>query len=71
MNCINLRHIYNNMPAHFSVFYLRDLSTPGKKTAAIALTEHLFKTTNILYSVQPSAHALNSILDIKLQCHVW
>lgn len=38
----------------------------GKNTAAIVLTEQLFKQTNALYFVQPTLQPHHSILDIKL-----
>ena len=42
----------------------------GKKSAALALVEQLFKQLNILYFAQPFSHEVRSITDIKLQrCH--
>lgn len=42
----------------------------GKKTAARALADQIFKQSNVLYYTQPSSSSLNSIADIKLQqCH--
>jgi len=42
----------------------------GKSTAAIALTEQLFKQTHVLYFAQPPTPTLNSIINLKLQrCH--
>lgn len=41
----------------------------GKSTAAIALTEQLFKHTQALYFAQPTLQPLHSILDIKLHRH--
>jgi len=41
----------------------------GKVTLAVALTEQLFKQTNILYFMQSSMQTPRSIFDIKLQSY--
>lgn len=54
----------------FCSFLLAGPEHSGKKSTALALTEQLFKQSNILYFAQPFSHDLKSIMDIKLQrCH--
>lgn len=54
----------------FCSFLFTGPEQSGKMTTAIALAEQLFKQTNVLYFVEPSAQPPHSILDIKLQGHV-
>lgn len=53
--------------APLSCFLFAGPAHVGKKTAAIALVEQLFKQLNTLYIVQSSTPANASIIDIKLQ----
>lgn len=51
----------------FFTFLFAGPAHSGKKTAAHALTEQLFKQINVLYYAQSTSSRLNSIADVKLQ----
>lgn len=53
-------------PGPFSSFLFAGSAHSGKKTAALALVEQLFKQLNVLYFAQPSKGYL-SLNDVKLQ----
>ncbi len=51
----------------FCTFLFAGPDHAGKKTAAYALTEHLFKQSNVLYYAELASSHVQSIADIKLQ----
>ena len=51
----------------FCTFLFAGPEHAGKKTAAHALTEHLFRQIHVLYYAQLAATRVTSIADIKLQ----
>lgn len=51
----------------FFTFLFAGPEHSGKKTAAHALTEQIFKQLNVLYYAQTTSSRLNSIAEVKLQ----